>query len=112
MGPTFKLELWDTGRFDGTHSTLGYCLTMYAEGDYWVLFRAEDYGVPGHQCIDSDDAVRGLMVFLTMREGDTDADFFAGDDDLIREYRSAHAETLGCYVECCWRGGSPESRRG
>lgn len=113
MGPTFALELWDTGlRMDPNHSRLGYCLVMYAEGERWVLFRAEDYGVPSHQCIDSDDSVRGLMTFLTLRPGDTDADYFADYTLDQREYCDQHAEALSFYVECCWRGGSPESRRG
>lgn len=110
-GPTFALELWDTGqRMEPNHSRLGYCLAMYAEGERWVLFRAEDYGVPSHQAIDSDAAVRSLMTFLTLREGDTDAEFFAGDDDLVREYRDQHAEDLSTYMLLSWRGGDPEYR--
>ena len=94
-GPRFTLQTRDTGRFDGTHSTLAYTLSMKAPGmPRVVLFEGADYGVPSHQCIDSDDAVRGLLGFLTLRPGDTDAEYFEGYTDEQRAFCDEHAEAL------------------
>lgn len=94
-GPRFTLQTRDTGRFDGTHSTLAYTLSMKLPGKpRTVIFEGADYGVPSHQCIDSDDAVRGLLVFLTLRPGDTDSEYFEGYTDAQRAFCEEHAEAL------------------
>lgn len=95
MGPRFTLQTYDTGRCNGTHSTIGYVLSMKAPGKpRTVIFEGEDYGVPSCESIDSDDALRGLLVFLTLRPGDTDAEYFEDYTDAQRDYCDAHAEAL------------------
>jgi len=94
-GPRFTLQLRDTGRFNGSHTTLAYTLSMKAPGKpRTIIFDAADYGVPSHQCIDSDDAVRGLLGFLTLRPGDTDSEYFETYTDAQRAYCAEHAEAL------------------
>lgn len=92
-GPRFKLEMWDTGRRDGRgQTTIGYRLTAQPGG---VIFEGDDFnGSPLHSD-DGDATVGSLLTFLTLRPGDTDADYFAGYTDEQRAYCDAHAEALG-----------------
>jgi hypothetical protein len=63
-----------------------------------VLFEGTDFaGSPMH-ADDSDDTIRSLMTFLTLKPGDTDADYFEGYTDAQRDYCSAHAEALSMEV--------------
>jgi hypothetical protein len=52
----------------------------------------------GHFCIDSDDAVKSVMGWLTLRPGDTDSDYFADYTAEQMAFCEQHAETLGCEV--------------
>lgn len=95
QGPRFHLQTRDTGRFNGTHTMLAYTLRMKdTDGRSVVLFEGADYGVPGHECIDSDDAMRGLLSFLTLRPGDTDVDYFAAYTAEQLAFCEHHAEAL------------------
>lgn len=107
MGPTFSLVTWDTGRTQRavgshpTHYTLGYKLTMREpgpKGKSVTLFEGEDHGCPMHTGVDSDDAVRSVMNFLTLKPGDTDSDYFAGYTEAQLEYCNSHAESLALEV--------------
>lgn len=107
MGPTFGLTTWDTGRMQSavgsslTHYTLGYRLTMREpgpKGKAVTLFEGEDHGCPLHTAIDSDDAVRSIMTFLTLRPGDTDEEFFGDYTPEQLEYANQHAEALSLEV--------------
>lgn len=95
QGPRFHLQTRDTGRCNGTHTMLAYTLRMKdTDGRSVVLFEGDDYGVPGHECIDSDAAMRGLLSFLTLRPGDTDADYFASYTAEQLAFCDYHAEAL------------------
>lgn len=87
------LRTWDTGRTTGRgmmgRTRIGYELRLPA-GD--VLFRGDDFGPSPLHADDSDDALRALVGFLTLRPGDTDADYFA---DYSAEQR-AFAESSEC----------------
>lgn len=99
-GPTFHLMTWDTGRRDRRGQPyIGYRFTMReATGLRTLLFTGEDFsGSPLH-AIDSDQTVASLLSFLTLRPGDTDADYFEGYTDVQRAYCDAHAETLASEV--------------
>jgi hypothetical protein len=101
MGPTFALTMWDTHSCDNRGQTrIGYTLTMKpANGSGTVIFRGEDFcGSPMH-ADDSDATVACLMGFLTLRPGDTDADYFAAYDGLQLDFCANYAETLSCEVE-------------
>ena len=68
----YYLVLWDTGRRD-THYKVGYQLMWPG---HRILFKGEDLGVPSNQCIDSDDTLRDLIGWLTLKPGDTDEEYF------------------------------------
>lgn len=113
FGPTFTLVTWDTGRTDMLGKRyIGYRLESrnhynslngrilkewHAESPI-VLFEGEDFHCSPLHCIDSDECVKGIMGFLTLRPGDTDAEFFADYSLDQLEYCSLHAESLACEV--------------
>jgi hypothetical protein len=79
-GPVFTLRTWDTHRSFGVNysqSRLGYELKK----DGAVLFSGEDFGCSCLDAIDSDKAICAIMSFLTLRPGDTDAEYFANYTD-------------------------------
>lgn len=63
----YTLKMYET---DGTD--IAYRLTQ----DGKDLFKGRQYRVGAGTCADSDDSVRGLMGFLTLRPGDTDREYF------------------------------------
>ncbi len=95
MGPTFRLTTWDTNRtgFGGKY-LIGYRLSMGRT----VLFEGEDFGCSPMHAIDSDEAVKGIMGFLTLRPGDTDAEYFRDYTPAQLDYCAHHAEALSCEV--------------
>lgn len=104
MGPVFRLVTWDTHRSssDGK-SCIGYKLAMTDGKARTVLFEGEDfYNSPMH-CIDSDETAAGLMSFLTLRPGDTDAEYFSSYTHEQLDYCGNHAEAL--QMECWNRFG-------
>ena len=105
-GPTFRLTTWDSckpqQRYYGLRETLGYRLTMHdGRTPPIVLFEGDDFGPSPMHAIDSDATVRALMGFLTLRPGDTDADYFDAYTDTQRVFCGLHAESLAA---CYWRG--------
>jgi hypothetical protein len=106
MGPTFSLTMWDTGEeWDGKW-LLGYRLTMTERLSQHprdvirtVVFEGEDFGCSPQHGIDSDASVAALMGFLTLRPGDTDADYFANYTLAQRDYCALHAEALAAEVQ-------------
>lgn len=95
-GPRFSLTVYDTYNRDHYgKDVLAYRLTQ----DGKTLFAGADFAcAPGH-AIDSDNCVESLMGFLTLREGDTDAEYFADYTPEQLEFSQTHAETLGCEVQ-------------
>ena len=99
------LRMWETGRTRATgrggrpepdgafaRALLGYQLR---DPDGAVLFDGADYGPAPHVAIDSDESLRGLLAFLTLRPGDTDAEYFAGYSAEQRAFaESGDCETL------------------
>jgi hypothetical protein len=49
--------------------------------------------------IDSDEAIKSIMGFLTLRPSDTDTDYFADYTDAQEEYCAKYAEALGAEIE-------------
>lgn len=100
-GPAFTLTMHATDRTDSRGCTyIGYELVERAPGEEpVVLFQGEDFcGSPMH-ADDSNETVASLMSFLTLRPGDTDADYFAEYTADQRAYCDEHAEALAmaCY---------------
>lgn len=85
----YTLKMYETDSTD-----IAYRLTQ----DGKELFKGRQYRVGAGTCADSDDSVRGLMGFLTLRPGDTDRDYF---DDYTPEqmaFAKGDAEELGMIV--------------
>jgi hypothetical protein len=99
-GPTFTLKTWDTFRRDNLgKSVLCYEFTQRdADGAKTVLFSGEDFACSPLLAIDSDAACASLLGFLTLRPGDTDAEYFENYTDAQREFAATHAEMLACEV--------------
>lgn len=97
--PTFTLTVWATDRCDPRGQTyLGYKLVQHETCRHTVLFAAEDYAPSPQYAIDSDSSVAGLMGFLTLRPGDTDAEYFESYTPAQLEYCEQHAEALSTEV--------------
>jgi len=90
-GPVFSLTMWDSGRSDWRGcSYIRYRLTMGGR----ALFEGDDFaGSPMH-AIDADETAASLLGFLTLRPGDTDAEYFQDYTPAQRDYCKQHAETL------------------
>lgn len=100
-GPIFSLVLWDTGQRDGSafgKAKLGYRLCMIEGIKRTVLFEGEDYFCSPCYAIDSNEAMRGLMLFLTLRPGDTDSDYFKKYNASQFAFCDHHAEALSLCV--------------
>lgn len=94
-GQRFALTLWDTHRTDSLDkSVLAYRLNHNGR----TLFAGDDFCASPMYAIDADETVKGLMCFLTLRPGDTDAEYFADYTDAQREYCNLYAEQLDIAV--------------
>lgn len=87
----FTLTLWDTGRSDSYgKSELAYMLTH----DGHTVFTGEDFHPSPLHAIDSDEAVAGILGFLSLRPGDTDSDYFDRYTPEQLAFANAHGEHL------------------
>lgn len=95
--PRFVLTTWDTGRTDARGQTvIAYRLKI--SGHSKALFEGDGFaGSPLH-ADDSDAACRSILGFLTLRPGDTDAEYFADYTPEQLDFVSEHAEALA--MEC------------
>lgn len=95
MGPRFALTVWATRLRDARGQTiLGYRLSENGR----PLFQGEDFAGSPRHADDSNATMAALLNFLTLRPGDTDADYFGGYTDAQRAFCTFHAEALSCYV--------------
>jgi len=93
----YELRTWDTYRTDGRgKSILGYQLKG---PDGRVLFEGEDFGNSPMNAVDSDDTLRALLGFLTLKPGDTDAEYFANYTPEQMAFARGPAEQLQMYAE-------------
>lgn len=104
MGPHFILTTWDARRQTelGKH-VIAYRLTMHGNGAPVVLFHADDFACSPMVAIDSVGAAEAIMDFLTLRPGDTDAEYFANYTDAQKDYCARYAEALGAEVDARWK---------
>lgn len=97
-GPVFVLTTWLIGRGEYGRYKLAYRLSMSSSnGSDVVLFEGEDYSCA--VAPDSNEAVEGLMGFLTLKPGDTDEDYFAKYTPEQLDYCRRYAEALSCEVQ-------------
>jgi hypothetical protein len=92
-GPSFTLHLYDVNASDDAgRYGVGYRLMMGRK----VIFECLDSkGCPyGHHSVDGDKAVRNVMGWLTLKPGDTDADYFAAYSPEQLDFCRSYAEAL------------------
>jgi len=95
------LQLWDTDLTDRQgKERLAYVL--YFDGS--IVFEGDDFFCSPLHSVDSDETVRSLMSFLTLRRGDTDAEYFESYTPEQIAFRDTHAESLS-YAVLDW--GAP-----
>jgi hypothetical protein len=90
-GPTFTLDTYYLGG-----DKIGYCLKMRENNKNIILFQGEDFRPSPLYAIDSDESIGSLMMFLTLRPGDTDSDYFKDYTAKQLDYCNKHAESLCC----------------
>jgi len=92
----FRLVMWDTGRTDKRgQSYIGYEFYDRAGN---TLFSGEDFaGSPMH-ADDADETVKSLLGFLTLRPGDTDAEYFENYTEEQMDFAQTDAEVLQMYT--------------
>lgn len=91
-GPKFSLVTWETGLRDKDHRIQ---VAYQFKQDRRVIFQGQDFWLSQYSCIDGNEAMASLMGFLTLREGDTDQDYFVTQDQI--DFSNEHAETLSAY---------------
>ena len=93
--PQFELRLFDTYSVD----SLGKCrlaYRFYHEGK--LIFEGSDFCCSPCYAIDSDACVGALLGFLSLRKGDTDADYFDDYTDEQIKFSDSFGEELSMYV--------------
>jgi len=113
-GPGFTLRTYSTNRNDRRGCEyIAYTLTS-SEAPESPIFEGADFNAGPCHCIDSDEAINSLMGFLTLRRGDTDADYFENYTAAQLEFSEQHAETLGYEAMCQLepQETAPEDARG
>jgi hypothetical protein len=103
MRPHFILQTWDANRRNGMGKhLLIYKLTMRENGKSVGLFAGDDFGCSPMHAIDSIATAEALMSFLTLRPGDTDADYFKAYTPQQLDYCARYAESLSAEVGARW----------
>ena len=89
----YRLLTWETRqRFRTGQLIVGYA--FYEPGIEEPLFCGEDYGCSPLDCVDSDNCLRGIMGYLTLREGDTDREYFDNYTERQLKWSRNKAEEL------------------
>lgn len=109
--PHFILTIWNTGRRDemgkwvyGYRFTERYpALTVCGDNiaaQSTIIFKGEDYYAPNYDNFVA--AAEGLMSFLTLRDGDTDDEYFKDYTTKQRDFSEEHAEAVSAEVMARW----------
>lgn len=96
----FTLETFDTFKTDSLgKSILAYRFTQYrSPSNEKIIFEGEDFHCSPCTAIDSDDCLRSLLSFLTLRKGDTDDECFEDYTPEQIKFSEQYAETLSLYA--------------
>lgn len=95
IGPTFTLTTYDAGTRNG-RNRVAYRLQQ--SNVKLPVFEGADFGCSPLHAIDSNDTVKGILAFLTLRIGDTDREYFASYTEAQYAFASEHAESLAAHV--------------
>jgi hypothetical protein len=95
-GHGFRLELYDTYQSDRRGGTM---LAYRFYVGKLLVFEGDDYSPSPMHSIDGDESVAGLLAFLSLKPGDTDAGYFARYTRDQMWFAKKWGETLSLYVE-------------
>lgn len=96
VGNGFRLDLYDTGRTDRYGKAL-LAYRFFHAGR--LIFEGADYHCSPLHATDSDQAVAGLLAFLSLKPGDTDAEYFETYTEEQLSFARGFGEALSLYVE-------------
>jgi len=87
------------------HHQLGYVLS---DPEGTVIFKGEDFGCSPMVAIDSDECLRSLLGFLTLRDGDVEDEYWKdhGYGELQLAWRDQYAEELQMWALYEEEGGT------
>ncbi len=91
----YTLKMWDTNKRDDRGQTrIRYEMR---KPDGALLFEGADFSCSPMHADDSDESVRALLGFLTLRPGDTDDEYFENYTDEQRAFCDSDAEELSMW---------------
>ena len=93
----FRLTIWDTYQVDHYgKSRLGYRMV---NPDGATIFEGEDFCCSPCVAVDSDEMIRHLLGFLTLRPGDVEEEYFADySAEALAFAQSDACEALSIYA--------------
>ncbi len=91
----YTLQTWDTQRSDRMGKTI--LRYEFKAPDGTVLFEGSDFACSPMICVDSDDCLRSLLGFLTLKPGDTDRDYFDNYTPAQMAFAEGPAESLSLW---------------
>ncbi len=92
----FRLTVWDTYKTDRDgKSRLGYRLSTI--NDNKIIFERTDFYCSPMHCVDSDQTMRSILTFLTLRRGDVESDYFTNYTPEQIAFRDNHAEYISLW---------------
>lgn len=95
-GDMAVLYLYDLNQTKApNHHAMGYTFMHGTE----IIFSGDDFGVPVSIPVDSDQAVRNLLGFLSLRPGDTDSEHFDSYTQRQVEWAEQYGEDLSLYAQ-------------
>jgi hypothetical protein len=101
-GKLFTLDLWDTGRTESAYWTQRRVLGYRLSGADGIIFEGEDFRPsPLSAPEDVEECLRTILLFLTLRPGDTDAEYFADYTPRQMAFVETYAEELSLYAHDC-----------
>lgn len=101
LNPHFVLRTYDPCKQVAGKHEIAYKLTQVSHrGERKTIFAASDFYCSPMHAIDSDETCMALMSFLTLKEGDTDQEYFANYTKRQIEFRDEHAEALNWAALC------------
>jgi hypothetical protein len=93
----YRLQMWDNGEKYERGQRRNYIRYTFSDPQGNVVFSGDDYSPSPMHAIDSDDTVRGLLGFLTLKPGDTDDEYFEKYTPEQLEFADSSAEGLSMW---------------
>lgn len=89
-GGDLTIELYATGRDRGGKSVLAYRLLQGSE----VVFSGDDFCPSPLHADDSEESFAAIVGFLSLRPGDTDAEYFESYTERQLEFVSEYGDEM------------------